>query len=74
MSPFAYKLEHRDGKPADPPTLKTAVPNWRTGDTIPLGDGRILRVVDMRASATGDADPVLVVEPVPTPTQSFRKS
>jgi hypothetical protein len=34
---FIFKLELEDGTPADPPRLDTAVPNWRAGDTIPLG-------------------------------------
>lgn len=55
---FTFKLEHADGKPADPPTLHTAVPNWRAGDTVPLGS-KTLRVVDIRPEADGD---VLVVE------------
>lgn len=42
MAAFLYRLEHEDGKPADPPTLDTAVPTWRPGDTIPLGPGRSL--------------------------------
>jgi hypothetical protein len=25
-------------KCAKPPTFKTVVPNWQTGDTIPLGE------------------------------------
>ena len=34
-------------QPADsePPTIKSAVPNWRVGDTIPLLRDRTLRVV-----------------------------
>jgi hypothetical protein len=56
---FSFKLEHEDGTPADPPTLHTAVPNWRPGDTIPLGADRTLRVIDVRPGE--DAD-VLVVE------------
>jgi hypothetical protein len=56
---FTFRLETRDGTLADPPTFATAVPNWRPGDTIPLG-GRSLRVLDVR---WGD-DPVLVVEDV----------
>jgi hypothetical protein len=59
MAGFTYKLEHEDGTPADPPTLHTAVPNWRPGDTIPLGADRTLRVIDIRPGE--DAD-VLVVE------------
>jgi hypothetical protein len=59
---FTYKLEQQDGTPADPPTLKTAVPDWRPGDTVPL-EGRTLRVVEVRDD---DADqvPALVVEDV----------
>jgi hypothetical protein len=37
---FEFHLERRDGTPAEPPTLKTAVPNWAPGHTIPLGAGR----------------------------------
>ena len=60
MGAFAFKLEHEDGTPADPPTLKVAVPNWSPGDTIPLGRGRMLRVVETRFE---NDDPVPVVEP-----------
>jgi hypothetical protein len=59
---FLYRLETRDGTPADPPTFATAVPTWRAGDTIPLG-GRSLRVIDVR-DVVADAPPVLVVERV----------
>jgi hypothetical protein len=55
---FTFKLEHMDGTPADTPTLHTAVPNWRAGDTIPLGH-RTLRVVGLRdddADQNHDAD------------------
>ena len=57
---FTYKLEHEDGTPADPPSFKTSVPTWRPGDTMPLGQGLLLRVVSIRE---GDdlGDPVLVV-------------
>jgi hypothetical protein len=58
---FIYKLEHENGTPADPPTLKTAVPDWRPGDTIPLARDS-LRVVDVRPAADDDDDAVLVVE------------
>jgi hypothetical protein len=37
---FMFRLEQRDGTPADPPTLQTAVPDWHPGDGIPLGPGR----------------------------------
>lgn len=56
---FTFKLENKGGTPADPPTLNTAVPTWRPGDTIPLGPGRTFRVIEIRPGK--DAD-VLVVE------------
>jgi hypothetical protein len=59
MAGFTFRLDHEDGTPADPPTLHTAVPNWRAGDTIPLGPDRTLRVVEVRYEEDGD---VLVVE------------
>jgi hypothetical protein len=61
---FTYKLEQGDGTPADPPTLHTAVPTWRSGDTIPLGRDRILRVIEIRHEREPDEEPVLVVEAV----------
>jgi hypothetical protein len=42
---FLFRLETEDGAPAEPATLHAAVPNWRPGDTIPLGY-KVLRVVD----------------------------
>jgi hypothetical protein len=58
---FLFRLETRDGAAADPPTLTSAVPNWSSGDTIPLGAGRMLRVVDVRYDEADKAS-VLVVE------------
>ena len=55
---FTYRLETKDGKPADPPVLHTAVPTWSVGDTIPLSADRTFRVVETRFE---DDDPVLVV-------------
>jgi hypothetical protein len=45
---FLYKLVLNDGTPADPPTLVTTVSTWRSGDTIPLGRDKTLRVIDTR--------------------------
>jgi hypothetical protein len=56
---FTYRLEKEDGTPADPPVLHTAVPTWRAGETIPLGAGRALRVIETRFA---DEELVLVVE------------
>jgi hypothetical protein len=36
---FLFKLETRDGKPAEPPTRSVSVPNMRVGAVIPLGGG-----------------------------------
>ena len=58
MAGFAYRLEHEDGTPADPPVLHTAVPTWQAGDTIPLGKDRTLRVIETRFE---DEESVLVV-------------
>jgi hypothetical protein len=59
---FFYRLEDEAGHPADPPTFRTAVPNWQAGDVIPLG-GRSLRVVDVRDD-DADQAPTFVVEEV----------
>jgi hypothetical protein len=37
---FLFRLETIDGLPAEPATLSSAVPNWRSGDRIPLGAKR----------------------------------
>ena len=59
---FTFKLENPDGTPADPPTLKSAVPNWEIGDTIPLGRGRPpLLVVGLRNASEPEHHPLLVV-------------
>ena len=54
---FTFRLERPDGTAADPPTFRTSVPNWDAGDTIPLGNERTLRVVEVRAGAEPDDDP-----------------
>ena len=46
----------------EPPTLSSAVPDWRTGDTIHLGK-RTLRVIGERDD-DADQPPVLVIEDV----------
>jgi hypothetical protein len=63
MAGFLFRLETADGAPAEPPSLNSAVPNWRPGDTIPLGH-RTLRVLGIRDD-DADQPPVLVVEDVP---------
>jgi hypothetical protein len=56
---FAYRLERQDGTPADPPTFKTAVPNWRAGDVIPLLH-RSLRVIEARDHDADQAPTLLL--------------
>jgi hypothetical protein len=61
---FTLRRELADRTPADPPTVCTAVSNWRVGDVIPVPRGRDLRVIATAAGAAEDEDqaPVLVVE------------
>jgi hypothetical protein len=59
----AHRLEDKASAPADPPTFRTAVPNWQAGDVIPMGH-RSLRVVEVRDD-DADQAPTLVVEDVP---------
>jgi hypothetical protein len=58
---FSFRLEDEDGAPADPRTLTSAVPDWRPGDSIPLGR-KTLHVVAVRPAEALDGDRVLVVE------------
>jgi hypothetical protein len=60
MAGFLFRLETADGAPADPSTLRAAVPNWPKSSTIHLG-GRTLRVIGRR-DEDADQPPVLVVE------------
>lgn len=55
MSGFTFT--HEDGSLAEPHTFSTAVPNWRPGDTIPLGGSRTLRVVEVRPARNRMAIP-----------------
>ena len=66
---FIFRLEQEDGSPADPPTLKSAVPDWRPGDTIPLG--RRTLVVAIRDD-DADQPPALVVEDLSESSSSER--
>jgi hypothetical protein len=60
-STLSFELRRADGTPADPPTLTTAAPLWRPGDTIPLGR-RTLRVIGVRHDDDADKTTVLIVE------------
>ena len=60
MAGFLFRLETADGAAADPPTLESAVPNWKAGHTIHIGR-RTLRVIGKRDD-DADQPPVLIVE------------
>jgi len=59
---FLFRLETRDGEPAEPATLSAAVPDWPIGSRICLGR-RTLCVVGRR-DEDADQPPVLVVDEV----------
>jgi hypothetical protein len=60
---FVYKLEHEDGTPADPPSIRSAPGvTWSAGDMIPLGRDRMLRVTEVQPAKKTDEEPVLVVK------------
>ena len=62
MVAFTYRLEHEDGAPADPPTMRGAAGvSWQPGETVPLGGGRALRVIDTRLDERTYGDPVCVL-------------
>lgn len=60
MSHGGFRLDLEDGTPAEPGIFNAAAPNWRPGDTLPLGD-RTLVVVQIRDD-DADQPPLLVVE------------
>jgi hypothetical protein len=45
---FTFKLEHPDGTPAEPPTLKSAVPNREIGEFHEAAADRLGLLVDPR--------------------------
>jgi hypothetical protein len=57
---FLFRLEAVDGTPIEPASITSAAPDWRPGNTIPLGH-KTLRVVRIRDD-DADQPPVLVVE------------
>jgi hypothetical protein len=46
---FTFKLQRADGTPAEPPSIRSSVTNWRVGEAIPIGPDRTLRVVGTRS-------------------------
>jgi hypothetical protein len=60
---FTFRLVQTDGTPVDPPTIRSAVPDMRPGDTIPLRRDRTLRVVGVQVDEA-DQPTILIVEDV----------
>jgi hypothetical protein len=59
---ITFKLELPDGTPAEPPTLRSAVPNWAIGDKIPFGPSKpALLVVGIRNASEPTHTALLVV-------------
>ena len=59
-----YRMILLDGSPADPPTLRSAVPDWKPGHTIPRGPGKPrLLVLGVHADNDHEHDGVLIVTP-----------
>lgn len=59
---FTFKLERPDWTPADPPTLRSAVPNWTGGRPDPFGPGGpALLVVGLRNASDPEHHALLVV-------------
>lgn len=56
---FTFRLARPDGIAVGSPTFRAAVPDWKPGHTIALGNQRTLRVVETRFV---DDELVLVVE------------
>ena len=52
LAGFLFRLETTDGTLVEPPVLRSALPNWSTGNTIPLGAGRKLRVLGVRRAVS----------------------
>jgi hypothetical protein len=61
---FTFQLVRTDGTPADPPSMRSAVPDMRPGDTIPRRPGKTLRVVGVRVDEA-DQPTMLIVEDTP---------
>ena len=81
---FKFKLVLEDGRPADPSTFTAGVPKWKAGDTIPLGPGRTLRVVEVREGVlvvtSAETSAALMLRknrefvPYPSPARAGRRS
>jgi hypothetical protein len=60
---FTFKLENPDRTLADPPTIRSAIPNWEVGDRIPFGPQKpALLVVGVRNASEPTHQALLVVE------------
>jgi hypothetical protein len=51
---FKYLLVTPDGEPHNPAAFVTAIPNWKTGEVLTLGDGQRLRIVHINLDLDDD--------------------
>jgi hypothetical protein len=62
---FQYQLLDPDGSPVDPPTLASAVPDWRVGDRVIVKPGVLeFSVVGMAVPDRDEFYGALIVERV----------
>jgi len=52
---FKFLLVTADGEPHDPVVFVTAIPNWKVGDVLMLGDGQRLRILHINLELDADA-------------------
>jgi len=52
---FKFLLVTGDGEPIDPAVFVTAVPNWKVGEVLMLGDGQRLRILHINLELDADA-------------------
>jgi hypothetical protein len=72
MPAFTFRLERLDGRPADPPVLNAAVPDWKVGDEIFLGGRRT--PTTLRERSMKRPDDAAVNDAARTRTRPSRRS
>ena len=62
---FRYQLIDSEGSPVDPPTLTSAVPDWRVGDRVIVKPGIVeFSVVGIAVPDRDEFNGALIVERV----------
>jgi hypothetical protein len=54
---FLFRLQRKERNAGRPADVSDSCPDWRSGDTIPLGPGRILRVIEIRPGSKPRYEP-----------------